>query len=131
MNVNRFILLLFLCFAFPGPLVSYSQTPPDDAFVAIRFSDGADAQAIEEYYGSVDRKALAALQGNVTPNAFLKLNHVEVITDGKLVPLSEANYQGTPFGYGGTIYIRIDTIFRIVELDDTYVKQNWPPPAGK
>jgi hypothetical protein len=61
----------------------------------------------------------------------LKLNHVEVITDGKLVPLSEANYQGTPFGYGGTIYIRIDTIFRIVELDDTYVKQNWPPPAGK
>jgi hypothetical protein len=113
--------LLLLCGA-----KSFGQPVPDEVWVAIRVIDKGPAQLGSEYYGSVEKKVFQAMLASTNPTGFLKLNHVAWLSNGKIVPLADpSNSGGANFGYGDVVYFRIDTIFRIVSLNDTFVKENF------
>jgi hypothetical protein len=132
MKAKRLIFLLVLCICILGANRSYGDNflPNPDVWVAVRFLDQGPGQPVDEYYGTVPMMTLNAV-GSSGSTGFLKLSHVSVMTGGNLAPLSQVSADGSSLGYGDTMYIRVDTIFRIVEVDPGFVKLRLTPPAGK
>lgn len=136
MKSKTLLSLVFVCLAVSGSLVCYGQSQSqmptsDQVAIAVRFTDQGPGQAVEEYYGIVEKKDLAALLSGPAPGSFLKLNNVIVLTGTDFLPLSDAGTDVTKYGYGTSLYVREDTIFRIVELDDAFVKARWGPKENK
>jgi hypothetical protein len=77
----------------------------------------------------VEKKVFQAMLASPNPTGFLKLNHVAWLANGKITPLADpGNSSGANFGYGDVMYFRIDTIFRIVSLNDAFVKEYFLKP---
>jgi hypothetical protein len=119
----------FLAFAARGQSIGGADSTADQVWVAVRAADKGPGQVDSEYYGSVDRKAFAAMTNLSAPAGFLKVSHAAWLINGKLIPLSSASYNGVLYGYKDVVYLRMDTIFRIVELNEALAKTRFP--AGR
>ena len=131
--MKHFLLLFLVLFALTLFPIANAVAAPDAAsgqdlvWVAIRASDKGLNQPGLEYYGSVERKAFNTAVTSPVPTGFLKLTHASWLSDGKLVAVSESSYNGNSYGYKDVVYIRMDTIFRIIELSDEFTKTHFPP----
>lgn len=102
-----------------------SKSAPDEFWIAIRFAHQGVGQANGEYYGKVEKKAFDSMLSATAPTGFLKLNNVAWMDDyGKIIPLPETTGTYAKYGYGCIMYLRTETIARIIVLDEKFVQQN-------
>lgn len=120
------ILLLLLCVS---PSVAFSQTAaPDEQWVSIRYQDKGVNLPATECYGLIHKADLAAMLGSTGKIAgFIKVTRVAVMENGQIFQQSDANANGIRLGFRNVLYIRADTILRVIELDDTFVTQRLLP----
>jgi hypothetical protein len=124
MKSKHLVVVSLVYFNFLGGLSCWAQAAADDVWVAIRVVDNGVAQPTTEYYGTIDEKTLASLSNLPVGIGFLKLQHVSWMDNGQIVAISRAKPDGIDYGYGDVAYFRIDTMLRIIVLDDTFVKQH-------
>ena len=122
------ILLLSLC-ALPFGAFGQPQPPAtDEVWVSIRFQASGTSLPATEYYGTIRKTDLTAMQGSTGKIAgLLKMTRVAYMDKGQIYPLSETLDNGSKFGFKNVMYIRADTILVITELDDTFVTQRLVP----
>ena len=108
---------------FISPLFS-AEAPSDEIWVAIDATIKGPATAAVEYYGTLNKKVLEGTLTKTTPSSFLKLSHAGWMEGGKMQWLPEATQSGTTCGYSDVMYLRIETVTRIVELDKNFVKNH-------
>jgi hypothetical protein len=117
------MLLLALC-AIP---CLAADPQPDEVWVNIRYQAGINLPATE-YYGTIRKADLAAMLGSTGKIAgLLKITRVAYMDGGQLYPLAETLANGSKFGFKNVMYIRADTVLRVIELDDTFVTQRLLP----
>ena len=75
------------------------------------------------YYGALNRKIFEETLARTMPSGFLKLTHVCWMEGGKVRSLAEVTQDGAPVGLSDVMYLRVETVTRIVELDNKFVKQ--------
>ncbi|HWB58069.1 MAG TPA: hypothetical protein VG733_01190, partial [Chthoniobacteraceae bacterium] len=96
--------------------------------VCIRYQDKGIEQAPTEVYGLIHKTDLAAMLGaNGKINGFIKVSRVAVMLNGQIFQMADASDNGVKLGFRNVMYIRADTILRVVELDDTFVTQRLLP----
>jgi hypothetical protein len=125
---HRILLLALLLMALP--LSHIPAQPPasqDEVWIQIRFLDKGAAQPVTEYYGLIRKDDFAAMRASEKPNEFLRVSHVAWMENGTMFQLSDTNANGAKFGFKNVMYVRADTILRIIELDDTFVTQRLLP----
>ena len=93
-------------------------------WVAIRAADKGPGQPTAEYCGTVDWKAVSALLAMPNPTGFVELNHAFWMVNGKVVPLSNASVDSVNYGYDNVVYLRIDSIYRVIRLNEAFVKEH-------
>lgn len=125
MNTRRFLLLI--CISFLSPILCRAQQQaPDEVWIAVTVADRGADQPGNEYLGSVTRQAFNDILNAAAPACFIKLNHVaEMSAGGRIIPLSEVHsVKDAKLGYSRVMYFRAENIFRIIELDPQFVKDN-------
>ena len=122
MKLKHLVLVSLLCFVFPGGMSCRAQGAPDDVWVAVRVVDAEAGQAPIEYYGTISEKEIDWFSSNTSTVGFLKLQHVAWMEDGQVIPISHPGEDGRDYGYGDVTYLRIDTVLRIIVLNDAFVK---------
>ncbi len=119
------ILLLVVCAGQGG---AFAEPPSDEVWVNIRFLANGPEQPVTEYYGTIRKADLTAMLGSTGKIAgLLKVSRVAFMENGQIAELSDTLLNGSKFGFKNVMYIRADTILRIVELDDTFVTQRLLP----
>jgi len=106
--------LLILLVALTLPLEA--ENPEEYVWVALRTHDRQIGQGISEYYGRVTKPHFELLTDARAHQAFIQLDYSASMYDGKFVPMSGEEEEGKSLGYSNTIYLRSDTISRIVIL---------------
>ena len=118
-------ILLAMCLVAVPVGRSVAQSPSSGTvWVAVRVADKGPGQPGAEYCGTVDWKSVGALLAMPNPSGFLELNHAFWLINGKIIPLSDAGVSGINYGYENTVYLRIDTVYRIIRLRDSFVKEH-------
>jgi hypothetical protein len=108
--------------AFSSPVLSIAAPNPDEVWVAIRVLEKGAIQPAGEYYGALDKKVFEETLERTMPSGFLKLRHVAWLENGRIVRLAEPT-GGVEYGYGDVMYIRVESVLRIIELDEKFVKE--------
>ena len=89
--------------------------------VALSAMDGGEYAA--EYYGVVDQKTYESITSSLTKNKMVKLENVFwVNNEGKKERMSTTSRNGHRFGYTNTIFLKENSITRIVVLDEEYLE---------
>jgi hypothetical protein len=117
------ILVTFSLSIFMAPL-SFAQEPSDEVWVSIAATLKGIAMPPIEYYGTLNRKVFEETLARTIPSGFLKLRHAAWMEGGRLHRLSEATQDGATYGYSDVLYLRVETVTRIIELDPSFVKQH-------
>ncbi len=97
-------------------LLQESSEEKGDVFIAVRVADRGAGQPDEEYYGEIEKRALLDLRHADTATRFIRLTNAYWLINGKQVPISEANANGIKYGYANTVYLRLASVYRIIEL---------------
>jgi len=119
---TKFILPVLLSLLFVMSMPCHADPAPDDVWVAVAFMDKGANEAATEYYGAIDRKLLTSIMAAAVPTGFIKLSHVALMSaGGRIIPLSETR-GNVRQGYSRTMYFRVESIVRIIELDPQFVK---------
>jgi hypothetical protein len=123
------ILLLALLFMAAARWEAVAQTASgDEMWVQIRYLAWGPGKETAEYYGLIHKSDFIAVMGaDQKPNLVLRVTRVSKMENGQIVPLSEENPSGAKSGLRNVMYIRADSIVRVVELDDTFVTQRLLP----
>ena len=122
------VFAIILLFASASQRHARAQPGPDEVWVSIRFQENGVEQQPAEYYGVIHKADLAAMEGNGGKIAgLLKMTRVAFMENGQVFALGDTLVNGSKFGYKNVMYIRADTILRIIELDDTFVTQRLLP----
>jgi hypothetical protein len=129
MKTKHLVAVALCYFTILAPLPSWAQAP-DHVWVVVRVVDAEAGQAPIEYYGSIDPKEIDTFSTNTSTVAFLKLQHVAWMEDGQLVPISHPGADGRDYGYGDIAYLRVDTVVRIILLNDAFVKEHSLEPKA-
>jgi hypothetical protein len=120
---SRFTILATFTSFFCLSLLSAAQEPSAEMWVAIAATIRGLGESPVEYYGALDRKVFEETLTRTMPSGFLKLTHVAWFEGGQLKRLTESTEAGTTRGYGDVMYFRVETVTRIVELDNGFVKK--------
>ena len=104
--------------------LSCGEEPSDEIWVSIAANIKGVGMPMSEYYGALDRKVFEETLTRTLPSGFLKLRHVAWLEGEKIHWLSESTQDGSIYGYSDVLYLRVETVTRIVELDKTFVKQH-------
>ena len=108
------ILALLLSVAVHSPILA--EDSEEYVWVALRTHDRGLGQGISEYYGRLAKPHFELLTDARAHQAFIQLDHAASNYDGKYVAMSTEEEEGKSLGYSNTIYLRSDTISRIVVL---------------
>jgi hypothetical protein len=100
-----------------------AQEPPTEIWVAIDATTKGLGSSAVEYYGALDRKVFEETLTRTMPSGFLKLSHTAWMEAGQLKRLAESTEGGMTRGYSDVMYFRVETVTRIVELDNAFVKK--------
>lgn len=128
MKPKRLVVLSLFCLAFLVGGPCWAQSSTDDVWVAVRVVDAEAGQGAIEHYGTISAKEFDWFSNNTSPVGFLKLQHVAWMEDGQIVPISHLGADGKDYGYGDIAYLRIDTVVRIILLNDAFVKAHFLEP---
>lgn len=121
MKITFAILVTFASILFLP--ASVAQEPSSEIWVAIAATiKGLGSEAVE-YYGALDRKVFEETLTRTMPSGFLKLRHTAWMEAGELKRLADSMDGGTTLGFSDVMYFRIETVTRIVELDNSFVKK--------
>jgi hypothetical protein len=105
-----------------SPVAAIAAPNPDEVWVAIRVLEKGAIQPAGEYYGALDKKVFEETLERTMPSGFLKLRHVAWLENGHIIRLAEPA-GGVDYGYGDAMYIRVESVLRIIELDEKFVKE--------
>jgi len=122
MKLKHLVVVSLFYFAFLGGVPCWAQAATDDVWVAVRVVDAEAGQPAIEYYGTLEPKEFDWFSTNTSTVAFLKLQHVAWMEDGQIVPISRPGADGRDYGYGDVTYLRVDTVVRIIVLNNAFVK---------
>ena len=122
--MNKFkttLCLLFLIFTLLPNLASSSEK---DIWVAVTVFEGRNVGAsLPEYYGIMSKETYEKLTTEVKEGMMFKLDSVFWTNDeGTVVHMSDAKKHGRPYGYTNEIYFRADHIYRIVVVEEKFIK---------
>jgi hypothetical protein len=124
MKSKHLVLASLLYFTLFCGLARCAEPPSNQVWVAIRVVDKGVGQAPTEYYGTMERKVFVGMLNTTVPSGFLELEHVAVMLNGRLTPMSEEAENGAKYGYGDVAYFRVETVLRIVLLSDEFPKEH-------
>ncbi|MFN2623810.1 MAG: hypothetical protein ABR611_13310 [Chthoniobacterales bacterium] len=111
---------LLLC---PASLFCADE-PSGEIWVSLDATIKGVGQSTINYYGALDRKVFEETLARTVPSGFIKMTHVGWIEGGKIHRLSDLTQDGEPVGFTDVVYIRVESITRIVELDKKFVKKH-------
>jgi hypothetical protein len=111
---------LLLC---PAGLFSADE-PSGEIWVSLDATIKGVGQSTINYYGALDRKVFEATLERTVPSGFIKLTHTGWMEGGKIHWLADLTQDGEPVGFSDVVYIRVESITRIVELDKKFVKKH-------
>lgn len=103
---------------------SSAEEPSEKIWVCIDATIKGLGMPTVEYYGALDRKVFEETLTRTMPSGFLKLTHVGWMEGGKMHWIAEVTQDGNPMGFSDVLYLRVETVTRIVELDKNFVKQH-------
>jgi hypothetical protein len=103
--------------------LSSAKEPSDEIWVSLDATIKGVGLPTVNYYGALNRKVFEETLARTVPSGFLKLTHVGWMEGGKIHWLSELTQDGAPVGFSDVVYLRVETVTRIVELDEKFVKR--------
>jgi|SRR5882724_3674481 len=111
---------LLLC----TPRLFSADEPSGEIWVSLDAAIKGVGQPTVNYYGALDRKVFEETLARTVPSGFIKLTHAGWMEGGKIHWLADLTQDGEPVGFSDVVYIRVESITRIVELDPKYVKKH-------
>jgi hypothetical protein len=117
-----FIISLIL---FSASFINSSNAAEDSKpWVAVTVFDGRTTGALPEYFAQISQKSLDELTSKTKEFQMFKLENIFWTDDaGNAIKFSDAKKHGRTYGYTNTAYFRADHIYRIVFLDENYIKK--------
>lgn len=104
-------------------LLSAAEAPGDDIWVSIDATIKGVGLPTVTYYGAINREVFEKTLERTLPSGFIRLTHVGWMEGGKVHWLAEVTDGGATVGFSDVMYLRIESVTRIVELDRNFVKQ--------
>lgn len=92
----------------------------DCVWVAVRVFDGEAGNQVSEHRGQMPVDVFRRITMNEMTEGWFGLDCVHWDRDGEPVLM---NVAGRKWGYGSTVYIRVDRVTRIILLDDAFVSK--------
>ena len=94
----------------------------DEIWVSLLVYEGSNQELSVEYFGRMDRQTFESITANNFVQGFFKLTSIGWVDEREgWVRLSDSHVRNTRFGYTQVAYFRVENIFRIVMLDESYV----------
>ncbi len=93
----------------------------DNIWVALLIKD--HAPNVTEYYGQLNHQAFWDIITNKQREGFIRLESAFIIQEsGKILPLEEVSFKGgTRIGYGQDAFFLVDSVHRLIPLDDAFI----------
>jgi len=120
--MKKIISCVLISFALcAGPAISFSAD--SDMWVAITVFDGRNIGSVPEYYGKLPQSTFQKLTAELQEKRMFKLGSVFWINDeGKAVYMSDTKKHGRVYGYTNEVLFRADHIYRIILVDEKFIK---------
>jgi hypothetical protein len=116
------ILVSVCLLVFPAGVFCAGE-PSEEIWVSLDAAITGVGQPTINYYGALNRKVFEETLARTVPSGFIKLTHVGWMEGGKIHWLKELRQGGELVGFSDVVYIRVETITRIVELDEKFVQK--------
>ena len=103
---------------------SFAESASDEVWITVRVADKGVGAGVSEYYGTVNKKGFADMVNAATPKGFLRLSHAAWMGSGGIVRLRDAKENGNAYGYSDVMYLRADTVLRMIKMDESFAKEH-------
>lgn len=114
--MRRFFLVLV--FFIPTVLCAGSNV-----WVAVRVQDRPDG--ISEYHGSMESKVFWEFVQNKKSEGVFRLYQAFAIdVKGNPTPLPQLEISNKKLGYGADVFLRLEHVYRLIPLDEAFVKRH-------